>query len=175
MKATQAGGQLQNIDNCYIVVGVEKIIMNILPDISDSKTANYSEESSIGRSNPFKTFNSSENRSISWTCHFVVTEKDDFDRILKHLRLLESAVYPTEGSGGVPYLPPPVCKLKCGEILGNLELCVVMKQYSVKFDPSVPWHPIYMLPYKLDVDLTFEVVYNQNNLPNSRLILERGM
>lgn len=177
MKATKRGGRLEDITECYIEIGDIRITMNILPDISDQKNANYSDESAIGRSMPYKTFNNSENRSIGWTVHFIATNIQDFagpSSILRKLRLLESAVYPREGQSGAPYSPPPICKLKCGEILGSEPLCAVMKSYSVKFDPTIPWDPVYHMPYKLDVDLQFDVVYNQKDLPGSNRILRDG-
>lgn len=175
MKSTNLDATLIKIENCYITVGNKTIKMNILPDIQDGKGANYSDESAIGRSNPYKTFSYSENRAIGWTCHFLVTDKGSLETILDNLRTLESAVYPSDGAlAGVPYQPPPVCKLRCGQLLGSAELCAVMKNYSVKFDTSVPWDEQSYLPYKLDVDLQFDVVYNQRSLPNSEKILRDG-
>lgn len=173
MKST-LNSKLIELENCYIIVGTTKIIMNILPDIQDGKGANYSDENAIGRSNPYKTFSYSENRAIGWTCHFLVTDEGSLKKILDNLRTLESAVYPSAGSGGVPYQPPPVCKLRCGDLLGSSEICAVMKSYSVKFDTQVPWDEKSYLPYKLDVDLQFDVVYNQSSLPNSEKILKDG-
>jgi hypothetical protein len=172
MKATGPDSNLKYLW-CYIKVGTnEPIYMNILPDIQDGKGAQYSDESAIGRSNPYKTYSYSENRTIGWTCHFLVTDETSLQTILDNLRILESAVYPSDGGlGGVPYQPPPVCKLRCGKLLSKDELCAVMKSYSVKFDTQVPWHETSYLPYKLDVDLQFDVVYNQRSLPNSEKIL----
>ena len=69
MKATEAkvlqnlGGTLPN-NQCFIEVGgvtkaggIQGIVyMNTLPDISDSKSASYADESAIGRTMPFKTY-----------------------------------------------------------------------------------------------------------------------
>jgi hypothetical protein len=51
------------------------------------------------------------------------------------------------------------------------ELCAVMKSYSVKFDTSVPWDEINFMPYKLDVDMQFDVIYDQSDLPGAETIL----
>lgn len=174
MKAT-INNRLTYLDECYIVVDNIQIYMNILPDISDSKSANYADENGIGRSMPFKTFNNSENRSISWTAHFVAGTQFDIYRILQYLRIFESAVYPMDvNTGGASYAPPPICKLRCGQLLGNDEICAIMKSYSVKFDTSVPWDESTYMPYKLDVDMQFDVVYNQAALPGSEKILRDG-
>jgi len=197
MKATEAkvlqnlGGTLPN-NQCFIEVGgvtkaggIQGIVyMNTLPDISDSKSASYADESAIGRTMPFKTYQYSENRTISWTAHFVVNQKSDIDTIFGYLRLLESCVYPESPSdNGAPYRPPPICSLRCGGLLsgsganrsgGGTGLFAVMKSYSVKFDTSVPWDQETFMPFKLDVDMQFDVVYNQTELPGSSQILSDG-
>lgn len=196
-------GKLLPINNCYIqvmnklwddVVGGAynknfKIIMDNLPDISDSKGASYQEEAIPGRSSPFKGYSHSENRAISWTCHFITssvtetssaTSRDEggigntSQRILEFLRILESCTYPKHGNT-FGFTPPPLFNLKCGEILGKNAVCAVLKNYSVKFDPSVPWDVDTYIPYKLDVDLQFEVVYNQSNLPGQETIMKLGV
>jgi len=184
MKATLPSGALVPLDNCYIKIPIFDNItipMNILPDISDSKGASYPDESAIGRSMPFKQFQNSDNRAISWTCHFMVCQKGDQETILRYLKIFEACVYPLTSdqyTGGAPYAPPPICKLRCGALLSAVEaddLCVVMKNYSVKFDTSVPWDEETYVPYKLDVDLQFEVVYNQANLPGAEKIMSDGV
>ena len=46
-----------------------------------------------------------------------------------------------------------------------------MKSYSVKFDTSVPWDETNFIPYKLDVDMQFDVIYDQSDLPGAETIL----
>jgi hypothetical protein len=194
--ATSPGGKLIPIEDCFIEIGLNRfrnlssaseanvirIPMTILPDISDRKSVNYADESGIGRSTPFKSFQSSENRSISWTIHWISCSADDSKRILRWLRALESCTYPGERSG-FPYVPPPICVLRCGNLLsgGNLYSNVpsdgvvkaVLKDYSVRFDTTVPWDEENLLPTKLDVDLTFDVVYDMDKLPdNSRILFD---
>jgi len=175
-KATQQSGMLIPIEDCYIeVVGQRKITMNNLPDISDTKKASYVDESTIGRSMPFKNYSNSDNRAISWTCHFIVQEIDDINRIIEDIRLLESCTYPkSESTGGAPYAPPPICHLKCGRLLSNDYVCAVLESYSIKFDTSLPWSSQSYLPYKVDMDLQFQVVYNQSDLPGSERIMRLG-
>lgn len=186
-KATNPDGSLNVIQECYIKIpeftsqdlpdGVF-IPMKILPDISDRKSAQYSDEAGIGRSMPFKNFQSSENRSISWTIHWIATSYDEAQKILKWLRALEACTYPrSQFIGSAPYAPPPICKIKCGNLLSHRwgsEISAILKEYSVKFDTSVPWDEWFGMPHKLDVDLTFDVVYNLNELPGAEKILYSG-
>ena len=139
MKATARGGKLLNIDDIYIQVKSTKIIAYILPDVSDSKGASYADENAIGRSTPFKNYSFSENRVI-----------------------LQSLVYPSKQT--MPYAPPNLAKLKLGNILDKDELCCVLKTYSLKYPTDVPWYndsgKNVSIPYKVDMDLSFEVVYD---------------
>jgi hypothetical protein len=181
MKATLPSGVLTPLQECYIDIPEleTKITMNILPDLSDSKSASYPDENAIGRSMPFKSYQNSENRTISWTAHFVVCKEGDQQQIIDWLRVIEACTYPmTQTTGGAPYAPPPICHLRCGDLLsdrGAPELCTVMKSYSVKFDTSVPWDVEGYIPYKLDVDMQFEVVYNQADLPGAEQIMIDGV
>jgi len=169
MKATNdKDGSLNEIVDCYISIpefddGL--VLMKILPDISDSKSANYSDESAIGRSFPIKNYAYSENRTISWTIHFMICKKGDKEQILKQIKLFESLVYPSKSKE--PYSPPPICRLKCGRILAEEELCCILKSYSIKFPTDVAWDNTgnTYLPYKLDMDLSFEVIYDTEDLP----------
>lgn len=175
MKATLPSGALRYLDDCYIWIvdlGVQ-INMRILPDISDSKGANYADENAIGRSFPIKNYSYSENRSISWTIHMMVCQEGDQDQIMNDLRALEACVYPTQDE--TPYAPPPICHIRCGDLLAkDKELCCVLKSYSVKFPTDCAWDEIGYVPYKLDVDLTFDVVYNSADLPYASDIVASG-
>lgn len=170
MKATDEHGSLVDIEDCYISIPEldskdrkAKITMRILPDISDSKGANYSDESGIGRSFPIKNYSYSENRTISWNIHLMVCKEGDQEDILRQIKLLEACVYPSNSKQ--PYSPPPICRIKCGRLLAEDELCCVLKSYSIKFPTEVVWDDIGYVPYKLDIDLSFEVVYDSKKLP----------
>ena len=183
-KATQAKGILNPISGCYIDIddlGVT-IPMYILPDISDSKSVSYPDENGIGRSMPFKSFQNSENRTISWTAHFIITNNNasgggvSADDLVTWLRAIEACADPQDqNTNGAPYAPPPICKLQCGRLLSEeKEICAVLKNYSVKFDTTVPWDQQSFMPYKLDIDMQFDVVYNQSDLPGASQIMESG-
>ena len=184
MNATLPSGDLNEFifeQKCYIDIAGngmnETIVMQSLPDISDSKGAGYSDETSIGRSTPFKTYNNSDNRTINWNAHFMVTKKEHVEKFFGYIRAIQAAVYPFDsrssqgGLGGAPYAPPPICKLQCGDLLSKLPLNAIMKSYSIKFDTSVPWDEDTFLPYKFDIDMTFDIIYDQSNLPDSTKIL----
>ena len=176
MKAT-INGELQELDDCYIAANIagkpKTVKMYILPDISDAKQANYSDETGIGRSAPLKVFSHGETRSISWTAHFFSPTKIMAQTNLSNLRILESLVYPDSNRNSI-VSPPPIARIKCGSLLGVLELCVVLKSYTVKFPTDVAWDKDTYMPIKFDVDMTFEVVYQTLDLPGAGKILNFG-
>lgn len=174
-KATLPGGPLIPIEDCYVIIpGAGKIVFDNLPDISDSKSASYNDETVIGRSSPLKTYSASDNRAISMQIHLVVTKPADIPYNLQVLRWVQSAVYPRVGGGGAPFIPPPVCRLKCGKLLAEEELCVILKQYSVKFPTEVAWDETIFTPYKFDIDTSWEVVYKSSDLPGQDRIVQLG-
>jgi len=174
LKATPACS-LRRIEDCYIEIpGYQKIWMDNLPDIGDSKGASYPDTSVIGRSFPMKTYSHSENRAISWSMHLFVQKDADIDANLSKMRMLESLVYP-RNTGPGPYAPPQIVKLKCGKLLSvGAPLCAVLKSYSVKFPTDVAWDERTLTPYKIDIDLSFEVVYSSNDLPGAERIVTSG-
>lgn len=178
-RATNAIGALRPIDNCYInIPGAGIIRFYSLPDISDSKSAQYNPEPIIGRSNPLITFSYSEARNISISIHLFVDTNDSIERNLSYMRWLESAVYTRDSAAGAPFVPPPVCAIKCGHLIAkDVEVCAVLKQYSVKFPTDVAWDSdLYktLCPYKFDIDTTWEVVYSSDDLPGQQNIVRLG-
>ncbi len=189
MKATVESGELDLLKKnkeekdclCWIKIHEIQIDMDILPDISDSKSANYANETGIGKASPYNIYSYSEVRSIGWTCHFVIQSiknenSKSAEKIMSNIRLLQSACYPQDDNG----YPPPICTLRCGDLLSNEEegICAILRSYTVKYDTSVPWNTHtdegVFLPYKVDIDLTFDVAYNALNLPTDTRIFETG-
>jgi hypothetical protein len=180
-KATLPNGDLKPIYGCDLIIGGIKdllngylpgqIIFNNLPDIGDSKGASYNDEAVPGRSLPIKAFSQGENRSISVTANFYIIKNGDEVTNLKILRAIQSAVYPRDGNGVLPFKPPPICKLRCGKFLSANYLCVVMRDYNVKGGTDVPWHITNMMPSKLEVSMSFDVVYPSSKLPGQEQIL----
>jgi len=181
--ATNATGKLNFIPLCYIRVEKEIIYMYSLPDISDNKDASYDEQQGMGRTSPFKTFNSSGSRKIGWKLTFISYDSESRGRNLKNLRLLESCVYPRQDPNDIiPYIPPAILSVKCGDLLCNKdeELNVILTSYNVSFPMEKVWNSeddgsgVYF-PAKLDVTLSFEVVYDSRYLPGADRIITLGV
>ena len=170
MKATSRFGDLVPIPNCTIEIAGETIPMYILPEISDSKSATYTDTAIMGRATPVKTYSQSENRTITMELHFIALRKEHILRNIQWLRLIQSAVYPRDDGGQAPYLPPPICKITCGELLSADGLCCVLKSYSVRFPPDQVWDETTLLPYKFDVSTTWDAVYASSDLPGQEMI-----
>jgi len=188
LKATRKGGRLLPIDECYIwsempAAGplyskgdTNYLYFDNIPDVSDKKSAKYNDETGIGRTAPFKIYSNSENRGISCECHFFVQQASgpqSAKAILDTMRWLQAHVYPKEPEGGT-YIPPPIMQIKLFKNLSEEPLCVILTSYNTKFDPSVPWDEEYGIPYKLDISLEFEVVYQSENLPYAEDIKTSG-
>lgn len=186
--ATITGGPLVPIKDCYIIVPCEdckskkyiqngefKLVFKVLPEITDAKSASYNDEVVIGRSSPLKTYSQSDNRTISMQVHMVVSTPEDIEYNLLALRAVQSAVYPQKGHNGAPFVPPPICRIKCGYLLSDFsELCVILKNYSVKFPTEVAWDEKSFVPFKFDIDLSWDVVYKSYDLPGQDRIFALG-
>lgn len=167
----QSNPALQSITDCYIVSpNGFPITARVLPEITDSKSASYADEPIIGRSFGAKTFGHGENRSINVKWHFVLVEQGDDTAALQFIREMQSFVYPMNDPA--PYAPPPILQIKCGSLLASDALCVVMKSYSINFPTEVPWSPDTFLPYKFDMDMNFDVVYQTSSLPGQEDIMD---
>jgi len=185
MKSTNPNGSLRLIEKCYLrIPGLSgsafpdgKIICDNIPDITDSKNAVYAEEVIIGRSSPMHTYSYSSTRQISVNFHFYITKAGDARKNLQAYRAISSCVYTRddESDGGAPYIPPPICQFRCGNLLAEEEeLCVVLQNYSFNPDPSVPWDEETFCPYRFDVATSWWVVYPSEDLPTQKRILRSG-
>lgn len=185
MKATDENGKLVPIPKCFITItgivlpytpSTITITMNNVPDVGDGKQASYADSPVIGRSSPIKTYSHSDNRTISWTVHLISTSRLELVRNLSYLRVFESVTYPRNGIGGAPYRPPSLCQIQFGSLLSDEPLCAIMRRYNVKFPPDVPYdhEGDQYTPYKMDVDLEFEVVYDSADLPGAEHIISLG-
>jgi hypothetical protein len=163
---------------CYITAnginfpsgGGATIYARVLPEITDSKSANYSDEPIMGRSFPAKTFGHGENRVINVKWHFVLLQGTDAEDTLEFIRFLQSMVYPMNSPA--PYAPPPIVTIQCGSLLANEPLCAIVKSYSLNYPTDVPWDANTYLPYKFDMDLNLEVVFQTSQLPGQEDILK---
>jgi hypothetical protein len=118
--ATIKGGHLVPIERCYIIIPCQEcfnlrdftgkyyenneftLTMKVLPDITDTKSASYNDETVIGRSSPLKTYAQSDNRTITMTIHMIVSHPEDINYNLLALRAIQSATYPQMGHNGAP-------------------------------------------------------------------------
>jgi hypothetical protein len=188
MKATQSGSLVSIEDKCTIIIpGFGPIPLNNLPDISDTKSAVYNNEGIIGRATPLYTYSHSGDRNINMQLHFFVVDKgsyynEDSDAIrnISYLQAIQSACYP-QLNGSLPYKPPPICKIKCGEILSSSRydaygewICAVLQSYSVRFPTEVAWDEETFCPYRFDVDTSWLVVYSSDDLPENTRIIGSG-
>lgn len=184
--STSPTGDLIPIEKCKLhIPNAGTIVMNNLPDISDTKQAIYNNLPIMGRSFPLYTYSHSGDRVISLQMHFFLLKEGDAERNLSDLRKIQSAVYPRDGGSDTPYIPPVICTLECGDILsksngggsgskGTGPLCVIMQNYSVKFPTDVAWDETTMCPYRFDVDTSWYVVYTSQDLPNADRIISSG-
>ena len=173
-KATNAG-TLNEIPKCKITIpNAGTIVLNNLPDISDSKQAVYNPQPIIGRSFPLYTYSHSGDRTINMQLHFFIVNPGDAQRNLSDLRKIQSAVYPRRGDN-TPYKPPPICTIECNQILANDEpLCAALQSYSVRFPTDVAWDTETYCPYRFDVDTQWWVVYTSTDLPYQDRIVTSG-
>ena len=156
--------------NCSIVTPCGVICLKILPDITDSKSANYTNEVATGRSSPIVNYGYSEARMISTELHFMVTTSQDINDNWFALKTIQSLVYPQPPSANLtaPYIPPPVVRFICGQLMdGTNGLCLVLKSYSVRYPTEVAWDVDTFLPYKFSISCQWEVVYACSNLPSN--------
>lgn len=191
MRATESYGKLNPIPRAEIMIPIIRnfrsvairlltnavgrkyiITLNNLPEITDSKSSDYPDENIIGRSFPVKNYSHSGNRQIGMKIHLYTLE--DKDRIInmQHLRAIQSAVYPDE-TPLLPYIPPPICKIRVGNLLTAQNdgwLCVLLKQYNCNYPIDVVWDEATYMPYKLDIDLIWEVVFPNSRLPGQQRI-----
>lgn len=179
-KATNPNGELKQIDGCELIIPGTgllntttpgKFVFTSLPDMSDQKGVTYNDEAIPGRSLPVKTFGQGENRTIPISTNLYILQPGDEETNLRIVRAIQSAVYPRESANAQPYYPPPVCKLKCGKLFSKNYLCVVMKDYNIKFPTDVPWHQSNMCPYRIEISMSFDVVYASSKLPNQEDII----
>ena len=161
----QGGGK------CEIQTPCGCINLRILPDITDSKGAQYVNDPAPGRSSPMLTYAYSEPRNISTELHFMITRFEDIEENLKAIRIIQNLVLPGPQTGIVPFTPPPVVRFICGVLMDGPDgLCMVLKNYSIRYPTDVAWDIGTFLPYKFSISCTWEVVYACSKLPVNKCI-----
>lgn len=174
-KATTPRGALIPIDKCYIQIpGFGQIVFNNLPEVGDSKSAIYNSEPIIGRASPIHTYHYSDTRMINIQLHLFILERGDAQKNLRIKRALESCLYPREGSGGAPFVPPPICEVRVGEFLATSPVCCSLQSMNVTAPTDVAWDMETLCPYKMDISTTWMKVYNSPDLPTQSRIMSTG-
>lgn len=185
IEATGWGGILNNIPNCKIIIPLISpncapvdftITFRILPEISDSGSAEYQTDSIPGRSSPIYNYNSSGARQISLDLKFMAFTVADIYHNLQNLRAIQSARFPVETNinNKAPYAPPPICTIVMGQILGDDPVKAVLRNYSFKADTGVPWHKESLMPYSFSISTTWEEVWVSSDLPGQHRIFKKG-
>ena len=176
-RATTSEGALAVLDQCKLITPCGTICFYILPEISDSKSANYASENIPGRSTPLMTYAWSDPRMISTVFHFMTTKSTDIPKNFIALRTIQSLVYPGGANGVAPFVPPPAVRLKCGQLLQNDNplddsgICVILKNYNISYPTNVAWDSLTYLPYQFAISCSWEVVYACKNLPTNQCIV----
>lgn len=157
---------------CEIQTPCGCITLKILPDITDSKGAQYVNDPAPGRSTPMMTYAYSEPRNINTELHFMITKFDDIEDNLKAIRIIQNLVLPGPQSGIVPFTPPPVVKMTCGVLFDGTDgLCLVLKNYSIRYPTEVAWDAVTFIPYRFSISCSWEVVYPCNKLPTNKCVM----
>lgn len=159
-------GELRPVEYCWIQLGGgkdDRLTLYALPELSDSKTVEYSDQSIHGRAAPVKTYSMSSNRTIGLVIHLYVTRTDEVTRNLDMIRKIAALAHP-EYDG--TYLPPRIAKIKCGNLLTDRPdgVPVVLKSYNVQYDTDIQWFfdektSTYM-PLHVSIDTQWDVVYS---------------
>jgi hypothetical protein len=169
-RGTNVAGDLAFLDNCQLVTPCGTICFKILPDITDAKGANYAQENAPGRSSPLINFAYSEPRNINTEFHFMITTTNDINYNWRAVRIIQSLVYPQPPTSNLtaPFIPPPVVKFVCGDLMdGASGLCLILRNYTVRWPTDVAWESQTYLPYKFSISCSWEVVYACQDLPDN--------
>ncbi len=159
------GSTLQQ-DNGSLYLKDNRILLYSLPEIRDAKEALYSDQNIQGRSSPIKTYSYSSNRTIGLTIHLYVTTSEDIKRNLTIIRGISALVHPEYNN---TYSPPRIAKMKCGKLLSNDAVSVILKSYEVQYETAVQWFwdeeiDTYM-PLHVSIPTQWDVVYDWERLP----------
>lgn len=150
-RATESNGRLAILKHCKIFTPKGIICLRVLPELTDSKSAAYANETVIGRTTPVVTYSHSEPRMINSELTFIITKCEDIGDNLRYLRIIQSLVYPGDESANAPYTPPPVSRFVCGQLFARQKdicdnddtaedgVCVILKSYNVRYPTEVAW------------------------------------
>lgn len=178
--ATDNVGKLDKLKKCSVTIptGEGNLLVlqpYVLPEMSESKSASYADEAVMGRSFPIKTFSHSENRTINMKWKVIIMDDASLQEAVTALNAFRSCVYPLDGTRSAPYYPPVICTLDCGILTAtgiSAGVCCVLRSYAVAFPTDIAWDEDFLMPYRFDIDLVWDVVYAAEDLPGRDKILE---
>jgi hypothetical protein len=146
-----------------------------LPELQDSKSVQYADQTIQGRAATVKTYSYSNDRTIGLTLHLYVTQQSDIKRNLDIIRRIASLAHPQYEN---TYLPPKIARMKCGQLLSADEfgIPVLMTSYNVSYDTDMQWFydetiKTYM-PLHVSISTEWCVVYSWTSLPGAEDVLK---
>lgn len=174
-KGTFESADLNLVKGCMIsVVGImdEPWQLKTMPEITDSKSANYNSQTVFGRSSPIRSYSDSGARTISVSFDLINTPIDEGANF-EFLRAIAAAAHPQYDQG---IAPPPLIKFQCGPLIsGKLGapqgVTCILSSYSFNFNKESTINDE-MVPFKIGVSLELEVVYSQQTLPGAKDVME---
>ena len=173
--ATDTNGSWVVIREITITVpGAGDVPIQVLPEISESKSAMVNDQNILGRSSPIKIYSGSSARTFSITLNYHILSEEDPVMIQKAVRALSAAVHP-EYQG--TYKPVPVCQIK---IPGMIEdgkggpAPVICKSYQITYDAQVWWYVTdeLMMPSHISIATEWERVYSFQDLPGQANVIQ---
>jgi hypothetical protein len=155
------GSSYSKPSSCYIIAleasGGPYYFQFMPESITDSKSANFTDYSILGRSHPIKGYQNSPSRSIEFSVMLFAqpTAQDSsytVSKVKKDVDFLLSLPYPRY-DGGIK--PPPKCHVKIGN---NIEMIGVCTSASASYRKGVPWSGSGENAHGVEVSLRFEEV-----------------
>ncbi len=152
-------------------VGAAKLIPIFFqsnPQISDAKSANYTNNNPMGRGEGFSNYQNSSNRSFSITLNYnAVSQTHDTYWVAQQVSRLKALVYPIYSrqnrNAKETFSTPPLILLNYGLQYVNIP-CKVLS-YSSSLDPETPMDTTTMLPYNVSITLDLQTSYPYGYVP----------
>jgi len=176
MKGDESGSLQRLQASCWLSVGDRMYHFRSLPEISDSKSANYNSQTVFGRSSPIRSYSDSSARTINVSFDLYSTDEKTREENFKFVRSIAMAVHPKYGG---TYDPPPICKFTCGNLLSGKDVddsdpsplqCLIMNyNFNYGRDSIFDNH---MLPFHISGSLDLEVIHTPQTLPGQKEVLE---
>jgi hypothetical protein len=156
--------------------GVREWQFVALPEVSDSKEAQYSDIPILGRSSPIPTFSHSGYRRLQIVFHLHSTSEELRKYHAQFIWAAASLVHPEYEQS---YRPPRLAWFKCGTLIGGgsdrtsggyVRLLTDSVNYTL--DPEQVWlDRSDLMPQYVSLSMAVRVVYNYRGLPGANKVL----